>query len=339
VYGILNPPIATVTIIPKSQTVTMTGTLQLGRVLQPLTISQSQTVSTTGKGHQDAKAASGFITFYNGQFQSVTIAAGTILTGASGTQVVTDQDATIQAANPPIFGQVTVSAHVINPGIRGNIPAYDINQACCAASVLAKNTQPFTGGQDERDFQTVTKQDISSVVTPLKTAVAQSVNGAFQGQLKPDEALTTPQCTPSVFSNHKIGDEAASVQASVSETCKVIAYSQQSLQTAASQVMHATLVYLRTPYQLIGPIQTTVRSVSMQNGKPILTATIHGVWVYQVNEGHIKTLVVGKHKLTAIQLLLRLPGVQRVSIDGISDNSLLPDDLSFIHVLIFVAVS
>src|SRR5437764_14769824 len=44
VFEIINPPIATVTIIPKSQTVTLTGTVQLGRVLAPLTISQSLTV-------------------------------------------------------------------------------------------------------------------------------------------------------------------------------------------------------------------------------------------------------------------------------------------------------
>ena len=46
-YSIVNPPIATVTIVPKSQAVTLTGTFQLGRLLQPITISQSQTVSTT----------------------------------------------------------------------------------------------------------------------------------------------------------------------------------------------------------------------------------------------------------------------------------------------------
>jgi hypothetical protein len=132
-YCIMNPSIATVTIIPKSQQVTLSGTLQLGRVLPPLTISQSQTTPTTGKGHQDAQAATGYITLYNGQFQNVTIAAGTILTGASGIEVVTEQDATIPAGNPPSYGQVNVSAHAIRPGVRGNILAYDINQACCAA--------------------------------------------------------------------------------------------------------------------------------------------------------------------------------------------------------------
>src|SRR5207248_10256245 len=150
----MNPPIATVTIIPKSQQVTLNGTLQLGRVLPPLTISQSQTTATTGKGHQPAERASGYITFYNGQFQSITIAAGTILTGSSGVQVITDQDAIIPAGNPPCYGQVSVSAHVIIPGSKGNISAYDINQACCATSVLAKNINAFYGGQDERTYTT-----------------------------------------------------------------------------------------------------------------------------------------------------------------------------------------
>src|SRR6266566_4147250 len=36
-YMILNPPLATITIIPKSQTVTLNVTLQLGRLLQPIT--------------------------------------------------------------------------------------------------------------------------------------------------------------------------------------------------------------------------------------------------------------------------------------------------------------
>src|SRR6266567_8807206 len=110
VYLLQNPAIATVTIIPKSQQVTLSGTLQLGRVLQPITISQSQTVATTGRGHQDASAAIGYITLYNGQFQSVTIAAGLILTGSSEVQIITDQDAIIPAGNPATgYGHTTVS--------------------------------------------------------------------------------------------------------------------------------------------------------------------------------------------------------------------------------------
>jgi hypothetical protein len=145
-YCIANPPIATITIIPKSHTVTLTGTLQLGRVLPPLTISQSQTTLTTGKGHQDARAATGYITLYNGQLNSVSIPAGTILTASTGVQVITEQDVLIPAASPPNEGQNTVPANAVTTGIQGNIPAKAINEACCAISVLAANLTSFAGG-------------------------------------------------------------------------------------------------------------------------------------------------------------------------------------------------
>src|SRR5258708_38910955 len=65
-YSIFNVPTATIYLIPKSQQITLTGTLQLGKVLNPITISQSQRAKTTGHGHQDAQRATGTITFYNG---------------------------------------------------------------------------------------------------------------------------------------------------------------------------------------------------------------------------------------------------------------------------------
>jgi hypothetical protein len=41
-YMMLHPPIATVTILPKSHTVTFSGTLQLGRILSPLYLHPSK---------------------------------------------------------------------------------------------------------------------------------------------------------------------------------------------------------------------------------------------------------------------------------------------------------
>jgi hypothetical protein len=114
-----------------------------------------------------------------------------------------------------------------------------------------------------------------------------------------------------------ITDEAASVEVTVSETCRAIAYSRHSLQTAAAQLVRGRLTRPNTSYQLVGTIQITVRSVYLQNGNPTLTATLHGVGVYQINEPQVKTLVAGKPRRTAIQLLQKLPGVQTVSITGV----------------------
>lgn len=232
-YCIVNPPVATITIIPKSQTVTLTGTLQLGRALQPLTLSQSQTTATTGKGHQDAKEATGYITFYNGQQTEQTIAYGTVFTGNDGVSIETTQSATIPPGNPSTgYGTATVTAQALQAGSNGNIQAGDVNTPI-AVAVFAKNTQ-FTGGQDERDFQAVAKKNIDTISTPLKIAVTKSVAGAFQGQLKQGEALYLLPCSPTVTSDHAIGEEATTVKVTVSQTCSAIAYSNQELETKIS---------------------------------------------------------------------------------------------------------
>jgi len=85
IYLIINP--LTVTLLARSQQLSLSGSLQLGRVLNPITLSQSQTAPTTGHGHQSAQQATGYITFYNGQLQSVFVPAGTVLTGTSGEQI------------------------------------------------------------------------------------------------------------------------------------------------------------------------------------------------------------------------------------------------------------
>ncbi len=184
IFLAFNPPVATVTIVPSVHMVTVSATMPLGRLIHPITLSQSQTTPTTGKGHQDARAAQGTLTFYNGLFTAQRVPAGTILTDANGVQIATDQEADVPAGNPPSYGMVTVASHAVRPGEQGDIAPYDINQACCANAILAKNTAAFYGGQNERDFRTVAKGDITSVSTLLKTSLAQSVQGAVQGQLQ-----------------------------------------------------------------------------------------------------------------------------------------------------------
>jgi hypothetical protein len=164
---LINPLTASITLLAKSQQLTVNGTLQLGRVLSPITLSRSQTVSTTGKGHQDALSATGTLTFYNGSNVAQTINVGTVLTGQDGVQVATDQTLTVPAANLPQIGEAAVSAHAVTKGSQGNIPAYDLTIAL-SNDLTVKNLTPFHGGQDERDFQTVTKSDIANAATPPK---------------------------------------------------------------------------------------------------------------------------------------------------------------------------
>jgi hypothetical protein len=339
------PPSVTITLLTKSRTVTATGTLQVQtRTIPPITLSESQTVPTTGKGHQDARSANGYITFYNGEFQSVTIPAGKAFTGSSGVPVITDQIATIPAANinPPTFGQVTVPAHAIHPGQSGNIAAFDINSPCCFASVIAKNPEHFTRGQDERNFQTVAKADIETTAGTLKTTLAQSVSGALQGQLKPQEQLKLLPCATSVSSDHQPGQEAREVKVSVSETCSAVAFNTKTLLTQATDILaHHALQQLGTGYSLFGSVQVSIIRATVTGTAPTLIYSCQGTWVYAISQQaqqHIKHLIAGKSKQVALKLLLSLPGVERALIEG-EDNSKLPKNITSIHLHIIVQSS
>ena len=341
-YQIVNPFSVTVTLVAKSQRVALQGTLQLGRALNPITVSQSQSIPTTGHGHQNARAATGFITFYSGQFNQVTIPAGTVLTSSSGVQVVTDQDAVIPAANlnPPEFGQVTVSAHVTNPGSQGNIAAYDINQTCCATSVLVKNTAPFQGGQDERNFQTVAKSDIDQAAAPMKATLAQSINGALQGQVKQGEQLQTLPCSPTVTSDHQVGEEATQVKVTTSATCSGIAYNGQELTSKVTQLLTTqAATKLGSAYSLLGNVQVTVTGATRAK-QVMLSFSSVSTWVYGISsqqQHHIGVIIAGKNTQQALRLLNRLPGIENASLQfsGFGDASRIPKTLSTIHLMIF----
>lgn len=331
-YLLIHPPTTTIILILKSQTVSINATALTGRLINPITLSQSATAPATGRGHQDARAATGTITFYNGQLQIVTVPAGTILTGNDGMQVITDQDAIIPAldpsANPPTVGQITVSARTTNPGARGNIPAFDISQPCCSTSVIAKNTTAFHNGQDERNFQTVTTADMNSLSTLLKTSLAQSMQGAMQGLVKPNEELQTLPCSPTITSDHRIGQEATQVKVTATETCSGVAYNQNILLSQATNLLSSQAAKKLGPgYSLLGIIHLSIIQATVSHATPILAFTCQGMWVYTLTHAaqeHLKHLIAGKHKDQAVSILSHAPGIQEVSIAEVDDNERLP---------------
>src|SRR5258708_36878671 len=107
---------ATVTLVPEKKILSTTLTATplptatpnharkqvTARVLLVSSPAQSQTVPTTGTGHAPARVGEGTVTFYNAAPYSQTVAAGTVLTGADGVEIVTDAPAVIAAGNSPI---------------------------------------------------------------------------------------------------------------------------------------------------------------------------------------------------------------------------------------------
>jgi hypothetical protein len=151
----------------------------------------------SGIEHIPATVARGTLTFYNAATYPQTIVAGTVLTGADSVQVVTDALAPIPAGNPPLFGVVTVSAHVALAGSHGNIAALEIDGLCCAAGVAVKNTAGFTGGQDVQTYATVRQADIDGLARPLLDTLTQDATSKVRSQTRPQEWMVTlPACAP-----------------------------------------------------------------------------------------------------------------------------------------------
>jgi len=163
----------------------------------------------------------------------------------------------------------------------------------------------------------------------------------LQAQLTTGEGLVTLPCTPTIQSNHHEGTEATAVQVTVSENCKGVAYNKQALQTKATQLLtNEEAKKLGAAYALLDMAQVTVQSVALPgktSGVFSIAVKVTGIWIYQINQREqeaIKRLVAGKQKSEGLYDLLSLPGVQRAQIEGISDNELLPDDLTRIHLVI-----
>jgi hypothetical protein len=333
-----NPPIAVVVVIPKTQIVALTGTLPLGRLLPPIRLYQSQSVVTTGHGHQDATRAAGELVVYNGQSTEQTIPAGTIFTGADSVQIATDETVTIPAGNPPTYGQATVSAHAASTGAQGNITPGDIN-ATVTIAVIAKNTAAFTGGQDERTFPIVTHRDIETTAAPLKATLASAMQGALQGELKSGEVLLTLPCLPSLKSDHQAGDEAAQVTVTVVETCTSVAFDVSQLRAKAAQLLsYQASKELGSGYSLVGNIEVTDIRATFPHETPVLTYSSKGTFVYALSNAaqeRMRSLIAGRVPQEALHMLSALPGVQSASLQWSGDTKL-PKDIRLIHFVIVI---
>jgi hypothetical protein len=342
---------ATVTIIPVTQQISTTSTVTVvtgqtptgaqqitGSMLSPVSMSQAKTVPTTGKGHQDAQAASGSITFYNSATYVQTVTAGTLLVGADGTQVVTDQDVTIPAATMPTEGQATVSAHALQTGPAGNIQASDIYGACCRANVFAANG-PFTGGQAARDFQAVSQADMKNAVSSLKSSLDQSIQAALKTQVASDQTLITPlSCQESVTPDHQVGGEATQLHVSLTETCTGATYNTENLQRLVLQQINWQARTLGKGYMLTGAIQNSILAATPQaHGAVTLQVRSTASYAYQFSQQqqqNIKAMIAGKSKAQATSMLLQVTGVQSVSL-SLSYGDQLPNDPNHIQLAFF----
>jgi len=297
----------------------------------------------SGVAHVPATVAHGTLTFYNAATYPQTIAAGTVLTGADGMQVVTDAAAPIPAGNPPLFGVVTVSAHAENAGSRGNIAELDIDGLCCAAGVAVKNTAGFTGGQDAQAYTTVMQADIDGLARPLIDTLTQWAQSGVRLQIRPNEwMVTVPACVPAISPDHAVRSRATQVTVMVAVTCRTEVYDQHAaLRLATLSFTQETSATLGSNYALVGGVTTTLVGVTvtaMKRRTLIHSIETKGVWVYRWTSKQLEALakhIAGAPKQDALAFLQSLAGVQAASIllSG-HERTMLPANPSRITIIV-----
>ncbi len=347
-------PSASVILIPAQKEITVTTPVEVtlgkpdmthheiqGRLLSSMTLSQARMVTATGTGYQEARVARGSITFYNAQPSMQVVAAGTLMTGADGVSVVTDRNAVIPAAVLPTDGQTTVLAHATITGPAGNIRAGDMYGACCRLNIFATNGV-FRGGQNAHTFSIVTQQDIYVAVSMLKSNLAQSINAAFQAQVRTSETLVTPvPCTPNVTTDHPTGTEVTQVSVTLNETCTGEVYNTRAFDTLLAQITsQAATKQLGADYSLTSDVQVSIIQSTVKDQKQgAITLQVKGagVWFYRLRRQQLeqfKSMIAGKSIVQAKAVLLHTVGVNAVSL-SIKNGTAVPADknrISFVVV-------
>jgi len=317
---------ATVTLVPETKTLSTTLTVTAlstgtpdparqqvkARLLEVGSPLQSQSVPTTGTGHAPARMGGGTVTFYNAAPYSQTVAAGTVLTGNDGVEIVTDAPAVIPAGNPPIEGEVTVPAHATAIGPQGNIAPLDLNGLCCVAGISVKNTMAFHDGQYAYDFPMVTQADIDQAAGPLVATLTAATQETLHAEVHQSERLAGQvQCQPAVTPDHPVGSDASQVTVSVQVTCHAETYDDGAvMRLVTGALLQQATTNLGSGYVLHGTISTTITPAGAPpHAKPgTLTLLVigQGAWVYQVRpteQARLTRLIAGLSRQQAIRVV------------------------------------
>lgn len=337
VLTILPASAATITITPMSKRLTQTyevdavtgapdGTQHQAPAytITYTTPAKVQTVATTGRGHQNATAAKGTLTFSQ-VGQDSAIATGQTITGSDGIQVVTDQDFSINVGQT-----VQIPAHAVNTGSCCNIGTDDfdfqvgvINAVTKVqmTTVFVENQQPFSGGQDAFNYNFVKQSDIDGVANAFVDQLTTTAQTGVAKQVKANQQpLTDMQCSPNIKPDHKVNDRVDNVTVSVTVTCSREYYVPQEVQNAAlSAFKDDAQTKYGANYQLSGNavIGTPQVSAPLVSGTVVLKVKLDGIWTYHFSASQQQQIIqniLGKSQSNANDVLLHTVGVNKAAI-------------------------
>ncbi|HEY53227.1 MAG TPA: hypothetical protein G4N94_07190 [Caldilineae bacterium] len=154
------------------------------------------TIATSGLDEAPVGKAAGVVTFINKTNREIQIPQNTIVRTTTGDNV---RFRTLtEAATPPGVGQqVTIPIEAVEPGRRGNVPAFTINEieGPLNVSLRVSNQSPTAGGTVE-SVAVVTQADKDRLLGQLqeqlqRQAYDQLAAGLEQGEIIPPETVST----------------------------------------------------------------------------------------------------------------------------------------------------
>ena len=351
-------PSATVTIVPKHADELNFYVIQAivkgtpnsskrqvrARLLTSPAETQSKTVNATGVKNFPALAATGTLTFYNGNNVDELVSASNTVFTVGNVQIKLSSDVDIPAATPNGRGVQTVNAYADPRGASGNIAALAINQFCCGNSAISvQNLNAFSGGQDASSVKIVQQSDIDSAANPLKAPLQRQALASPNLKKQANEQFLDhqPTCKTDVTSDHAAGDQADTVTVTVTVTCTGDVYDQVGAETIAANLLRQQASKdLSTDYKLVGNLVTQIVQVNNDTqGNIDLRIKAEGIWVFQFTDtqiANLKKLIAGKSKPEAKAILEQQPGVDSVGTIEISgaNGSTLPTDVTQIQIII-----
>jgi len=295
-------------------------------------VSDSSNVATSGTVTVAGQQAQGTVTFSNTNRNAVNLQS-IILTTPSGVrfQVAT---VTVPSRHNGQPGKIDATAIAVDAGVAGNIPAHALDGPCCANGITVSNDQDFADGIDGNVTHTVAQSDLDKVQAHLAPILEQKALQQLQKQLGPDDALAgKPAYKVIVMPSVQVGDQAASVQISVSVSATATSYARSMITNVAQQLLNRQEQQsLGKQYLLSGtPTISTPTVQQTPNGNVYLNIGARGFWFYDIPADEINkwpTSIKGSSTAAALAYLNGQPGVHGVEIHLPFGTDTLPTDIT-----------
>ncbi|HLZ64505.1 MAG TPA: protein kinase [Ktedonosporobacter sp.] len=349
------PPIGTVYITPKIQTLQNTFVLTASSQVNQADFvthtipdrqwqaSASDTISvpTTGTQTIGGAQARGTLIFNNTSNQSITLPAGFTLTTPTGTHLQLIEGITIPQHQKGQDGKASEQAQVIDAGQAGNLIAHSVDSPCCGAGITVSNPTPFTGGQDGQIVHVLQQSDLDAARATLLSTAEQQIQQQIQQRLTPDDVLTGPPTYNSnLLSSDTMGAQVDHVQVTLNVIGSAVTYSGKQAGLTALQLLNKQAIEtLDSNYHAQGAAAVVgqPKVEAGRDGMYYVSIQVSGNWIYQHTKqqiGQWTQAVRGATAAAAEAYLKEQPGVSTVQIALPFGNDRLPTSYNQIKIVL-----